>query len=174
MAESQPAETSPKLDRAAWEDFLLWLPGVTDKAKLAKGLAMLRAERFQLFADVQPDFVCGVVRAQSTDTRIYSCRLAKDGRYFCCTQNLIMCVGSRRSVCKHLLVLVVGLVRTGQLPAATARDWLRRSRRMSLTADGGKPNREEATETFFKYKGYEAGEIDWRPTETIPEDFYAM
>jgi len=28
--------------------------------------------------------------------------------------------------------------------------------------------------TFIKYKGAEAGEIDWRPTETIPEDYYAL
>ena len=30
------------------------------------------------------------------------------------------------------------------------------------------------TETFLRYRGAEAGEIDWRPTETVPEDFYAM
>lgn len=29
-------------------------------------------------------------------------------------------------------------------------------------------------DSFLKYKGAQAGEIDWRPTETIPEDFYAM
>lgn len=174
MAESNPPDPPSVPDQAAWANFLSQLPGVTDRAKLDKGLAMLRAERFQLFADVQPEFACGVVRAQSDPDRLYSCRLASDGRFFCCTQNLIMCVGSRRSVCKHLLVLVVGLVRTGQLPAATVLDWLNRSRRMSLTADGGKPNRDQATDTFLKYKGYEAGEIDWRPTETIPEDFYAM
>ena len=146
---------------------------MTDRAKLDKGFAMLRADRFQLFSEVQPEFVCGIVRAQSTDRRIYSCRLAKDGRYSCCTQNLIMCVGSRRSPCKHLLVLVVGLVRTGQIDAATVLEWLHLSRRMSLTADGGKPNHDEAAGTFLKYKQCEAGEIDWRPTETIPEDFYA-
>jgi len=25
--------------------------------------------------------------------------------------------------------------------------------------------------TFLRYKGAEAGEADWRPTETIPEDY---
>jgi hypothetical protein len=30
------------------------------------------------------------------------------------------------------------------------------------------------TATFLKFKGAEAGEVDWRPTETIPEDFYSM
>ena len=28
--------------------------------------------------------------------------------------------------------------------------------------------------TLLKYKGVQAGEVDWRPIETIPEDFYAM
>jgi hypothetical protein len=34
--------------------------------------------------------------------------------------------------------------------------------------------REQVSDTLLRYKGAEAGEIDWRPTETIPEDFYAM
>ena len=35
-------------------------------------------------------------------------------------------------------------------------------------------DKDATSETFLKYKGAEAGEIDWRPTETVPEDFYAM
>jgi hypothetical protein len=30
------------------------------------------------------------------------------------------------------------------------------------------------TATFPRYKGAEAGAVDWWPTETIPEDFYLM
>jgi hypothetical protein len=42
-------------------------------------------------------------------------------------------------------------------------------------AAGKRPghNQDLAAETFLQYKGAQAGEIDWRPTETIPEDFYA-
>ena len=29
-------------------------------------------------------------------------------------------------------------------------------------------------DVFLRYKAAEAGEIDWRPTETIPEDFYTF
>ena len=35
-------------------------------------------------------------------------------------------------------------------------------------------DKDAMSETFLKYKGAEAGDIDWRPTETVPEDFYAM
>jgi len=160
--------------RTEWDDFLDNLRRLADSAKLAKAMTMLRSDHFRLYADVQAEFVCGVVRAQSTDKRVYACRLAKDGRYPCCTQNLNQCVVSRGSPCKHLLVLVVGLVKSGQLDANLALDWLRGARKMGLTADGYKPDKDVVTATFLKFKGVEAGEVDWRPTETIPEDFYAM
>jgi hypothetical protein len=157
-----------------WEEFAERVAKVTDSGKLAKARTMLKAERFQLFAEVHPDHVTGIVRSQSSAQRVYACRLAKDGRYSCCTQNLITCVVSRGSACKHLLVLVVGLVKAGTLEPATALAWLQAARRQGLTADGFKPDKDVATATFLKYKGVEAGQIDWRPTETIPEDFYAV
>jgi hypothetical protein len=33
---------------------------------------------------------------------------------------------------------------------------------------------EKMAATLLRYKGAEAGEIDWRPTETVPEDYYAL
>jgi hypothetical protein len=145
------------------------LPRVTDASKLARALAMLRAERFQLFAEVRPGRVVGVVRSQSTSKRVYACRLADDGSYACCTQNLRTCVVSRDSPCKHLLVLVLGLVNAGHVAPEAAIEWLERSR-----GQAGLPDKEETTAIFLRYKGAETGEVDWRPTETIPEDFYAM
>ncbi|MCI0704900.1 MAG: hypothetical protein L0241_27895 [Planctomycetia bacterium] len=123
MAKKKPA-SAPTTPPSPWDEFLEKLRGVTDSGKLSKAMSMLRSDRFRLFADVQADHVCGVVRAQSSDTRVYACRLAQDGRYSCCTQNLIQCVVSRGSPCKHLLVLVVGLVKAGQLESATALEWL--------------------------------------------------
>src|SRR5262249_14958267 len=72
--------------RTDWDNFLDGLPGIVDGGKLAKARAMLRAERFQLFAEVHPGYVTGVVRSQSSASRVYACRLASDGRYSCCTQ----------------------------------------------------------------------------------------
>ncbi len=178
MAKRKPKAAAPAVGEPAprtdWEAFLDRLPGVVDGRKLAKALVMLRGERFRLFAEVHPGHVCGVVRSQSSASRMYACRLAADGRYSCCTQNLIQCVVSRGSPCKHLLVLVVGLVKSGELEPAATLEWLRCARRMGLTTDGHKPDKDVVTATFLRYKGAEAGEVDWRPTETIPEDFYAM
>jgi hypothetical protein len=142
---------------------------VTDLSKLKRALEMLRADRFQLFAEVRTGRVVGVVRSESTSQRVYACRLAEDGSYACCTQSLRACVVSRDSPCKHLLVLVLGLVNAGQLDPEAALQWLRKSR-----GRDGWPDKEETTAIFLRYKGAEAGMVDWRPTETIPEDFYAM
>jgi hypothetical protein len=162
-----PAEKSPpSLDFSA---FLDRLRQISDPARLAKALLMLKAERFQLFAEVEPGALVGVVRAQSSPTRVYSCRLASDGRFACCTQNLRICGGLCGAVCKHILVLVVGLTRAGQLEPAAVEEWVRASRRHRPVIDP-----DVMSPTFLRYKGAEAGEVDWRPTETIPEDYYAL
>lgn len=149
--------------------FMKRLERVTDSAKLDKATSMLKAEKFRLYAKVQDDHLVGVVKSQSNPALVYSCRLTRDGKYACCTQNLNICGGLRGSPCKHLLVLIVGLANAGELDPATAQEWTQAAR-------GQKPelDRDAMAATFLAYKGAEAGEIDWRPTETIPEDFYAM
>jgi hypothetical protein len=89
--------------------------------------------------------------------------------FACCTQNLHPCGGLRGSLCKHLLVLLVGLTKAGELEAAKVLAWVQASRRRKPELD-----REQMSETLLRYKGAEAGEVDWRPTETLPEDYYAL
>ena len=38
-----------------------------------------------------------------------------DGTYACCTQNLNPCGGLRGKLCKHLLVLIIGMTRGGEI-----------------------------------------------------------
>ena len=33
---------------------------------------------------------------------------------------------------------------------------------------------EKLSQTFIKYKGAQSGTLDWRPVETLPEDYYAL
>jgi uncharacterized protein YjbI with pentapeptide repeats len=151
------------------EQFMKRLGDLTDAAKLDKALKMLKADRFKLYAQVTDGFLVGVVKSQTDPDLVYSCKLAADGVYGCCTQNLNVCGGLRGSLCKHLLVLIVGLANGGELDPNTIDNWV-------LLSQGQKPvlDRDAMSETFLRYKGAEAGEVDWRPTETIPEDYYAL
>lgn len=151
------------------EQFMKRLEELTDAAKLGKALAMLRADRFRLYAQVADDHFVGVVKSQSDAELVYSCRLGSDGAYACCTQNLNVCGGLRGSLCKHLLVLLVGLTKNGELDPNAIDTWIRLSKTMKPALD-----KEAMSETLLRYKGAEAGEVDWRPSETIPEDYYAM
>ena len=166
-----PALEQAKQQRAAGGPidlpvFLKRLEEEVDPARLDKALSMLKADRFRLFAEVQPDSVVGVVKSQTDPDLVYSCRLTSDGTFACCTQNLNICGGLRGALCKHLLVLLIGLTKAEQLDATTVDQWIAASRLQKPLLQ-----KELMSETFLRYKGAEAGEIDWRPTETIPEDF---
>lgn len=149
--------------------FLGRLRQMVDPARLSKALAMLKAERFQLYSQVDAGAVVGVVKSQTNADTVYSCRLAADGGYYCCTQNLATCGGLKGALCKHLLVLLVGLTRAEKLNSTSVHQWVAASTSKKQALD-----KDAASEVLLRYKGAEAGEIDWRPTETIPEDFYAL
>jgi hypothetical protein len=140
-----------------------------EAARMQKATSMLKADRFQLFAEVGQDHLIGVVKSQTDGDLFYSCRLAADGNFACCTQNLNVCGGLRGALCKHLLVLIIGLVQAGQLDAATADGWASASKKKKPALD-----KDAMSQAFIRYKGAQAGEVDWRPTETMPEDYYAI
>lgn len=139
-----------------------------DQSRLKKSMKMLQSEKFQLFSEVADDSVVGVVKSQTDADLVYSCRLAGTGEFFCCTQNLNVCGGLRGSLCKHLLVLLIGLTKADELEPNKTYQWV-----MQSLAIKPELNREIATEVFLRYQAAEAGELDWRPTETMPEDYYA-
>jgi hypothetical protein len=145
------------------------LDEATGDGRMDKVKKMLRADRFQLFSEVEDASVTGVVKSQTDASLFYACKLDEKGNFMCCTQNLNVCGGLRGKPCKHLLVLVVGLAQAGQADPETMSAWTK-------ATQGKKPvlDKDAMSATFVKYKGAEAGEIDWRPTETIPEDYYAL
>jgi len=139
-----------------------------DGARLTNAFKMLKKERFQLFTQVQKTHLLGVVKSQTNPDLVYSCSLTSDGDFYCGTQNLKPCGGLSGALCKHILVLIIGLARSDQINLTDATKWI-------IASTDKKPamNKPMMTEVFLKYKGAEAGEVDWRPTETIPEDYYA-
>jgi uncharacterized protein YjbI with pentapeptide repeats len=140
-----------------------------EDVKIDKATKMLKKVGFQLFNDVTDTFMSGVVKSQTDPDLVYACRISSDGKYACCTQNLNICGGLRGSICKHLLVLIIGLVKAEKLDPTTIDTWVAKSNQQKAELD-----KEVMGEIFIKYKGAEAGEVDWRPTETLPEDYYAL
>jgi hypothetical protein len=149
--------------------FVRRLQDHVDLRRLGRALDMLKAERFQLYSQVEADALLGVVKSQTEPDKVYSCRLAADGEFACCGQDLVPCLGMRGALCKHLLVLIVGLARGKEVDAAAVEAWVQATRRQRPKVD-----REVMSETLLRYKAAQAGELDWRPTETIPEDYYAL
>ncbi len=152
-----------------FESFLQHLSTNFDRDRLNKSIKMLQSERFQLFCKFSHDSIVGIVNSQTNLALVYSCRLTSEGRFFCCTQNLVPCGGLRGALCKHLLVLLVGLAKAEELDPGQIYQWVIKSQAQKPELD-----KELASATFLHYKGAEAGEIDWRPTETIPEDYYTF
>jgi hypothetical protein len=130
---------------------------------------MLKRQKFQLFSETSDNSLIGVIRSQTNPDLVYSCRLTRDGNFGCCTQNLRACGGLRGAICKHLLVLIVGLIRAEKLNPTDVDSWIFASFRKKPTLD-----RDLMGQAFLKFTGAITGEIDWRPTETTPEDFYAF
>ena len=152
-----------------FDSFMERLKEITDSSRLSKSTKMLKASSFELFSEIKPDSVVGVVRSQSDKNLVYSCTLNAEGKFACCTQNLNVCGGLRGAICKHILVLMIGLTKAGELNAADVDQWINDSKIKQPELD-----KDLMSEVLLKYKGAEAGEIDWRPTETVPEDFFAF
>jgi uncharacterized protein YjbI with pentapeptide repeats len=153
----------------SFDQFMKQVAAKVDAARLDKALKMLKAERFQLYSDVDNDSCIGVVRSQTDADLVYICRLTSSGDFSCCTQNLNACGGLRGAPCKHLLVLLIGLTKAEQIDAKKAAAWIHLSQIRKPALD-----KDLMAEALLKFKGVETGEIDWRPTETVPEDYFAM
>ena len=162
-------EGSTRRKKMDFSSFVGNLYSVADERKVQRALKMLQKESFQLYSKANADRVVGIVRSQSGAGTFYAPWLESDGRYGCSDPDLAECMGLQGSMCKHLVVLLLGLVQAGELDASETFQLLKK-------ASGKRPKQKGdlAAEAFLDFKGVEAGEVDWRPTETVPEDFYAF
>lgn len=145
------------------------LYGVLDEKRIQRAMKMLQTQRFSLYSIHDQEHLVGIVKSQTRDNMIYAPHLDAKGRYGCVSGDLADCMGLQGQPCKHLMVLLLGLVQAGELDVNQAWTWI------SATS-GRRPKRDEehTTEALLQYKGVIAGEVDWRPTETIPEDYYML
>lgn len=149
-----------------------WLTDFCDKPRLEKVSAMLKSTRHQLFCDSSDERCVGVIRSQRTTQIVYACQIASDGVFGCCDHELEPCLGQLHNrPCKHLLVLLLGLQQAGRMSIPQIVQWL-----SNIKKNKRKPSNDQdlMAETLLKYRGAEAGTVDWRPLETIPEDYYSL
>lgn len=156
-------------DGLTFPTFVGNLYGVVNEKKIQRAMKMLQTQRFSLYSHHDRERLVGVVKSQTRDDTVYAPFLDPKGRYGCVSGDLADCMGLQGSPCKHLLVLLIGLVQAGELNVNDAWTWI------SATS-GKRPKRDEehTTEALLQYRGVIAGEVDWRPTETIPEDYYML
>jgi hypothetical protein len=154
-------------DVSSYDEFIDEVRNNFESERIDKALKMLKKERFQLFSHITPEQVVGIVRSQSNTELVYACMLNETGNFSCCTQNLKPCGGLKGALCKHLLVLLIGLTKSEQLEPDKAANWVIQSK-----FHQPKIQKEAMSDVFLHYKGALVGEFDWRPTETIPEDYY--
>jgi hypothetical protein len=168
------ANLSAQLKKGAPASALaIWFANHTEPGRVTRAIDMLKQSSFQLFSDISETSVGGVVRSQYNEEVVYSCCLRSDGRFCCVSQDLELCMGMQGYPCKHLLVLLLGLVSAKELESNLVKNWVGRT----LEHDVGQRvifDAAHQAQIFIRYKGAEAGTVDWRATETIPEDFYAF
>jgi hypothetical protein len=149
-------------------DFLARLKVTVGTHAYEKGKKLLRRSRFKLFHQVEDDRMVAIVKSESDASLLYACILGANG-YSCCTHNLNRCGGLSSGPCKHMMVMILGLAQAAEVDPQKVDAWVQASKKA-----GPRLDKDLAAEVFLRYKGAEAGEIDWRPTETVPEDFYAF
>jgi hypothetical protein len=169
MRTDSPATQSNESGVMDFAGFFSKLHGTVDQGKLGRAMKMLKSESFKLYSHNSDERLVGVVRSQRDPDKVYSSWLTNEGKYGCNGQNLDDCMGLQGSACKHLLVLLVGLTHAGALQPERAYNWIKLAQ-----GKGPRKDNDLATTTFIEYKAAQLGEIDWRPTETLPEDFYAF
>lgn len=168
-ASSTPSADGTSSSSMDFASFLGRVTAIAEAGRLARAMKMLKAESFKLYNKLDDDRLVGVVKSQTGSGEVYAPWLKSNGSFGCCTQHLDECMGVGAGGCKHLLVLVLGLVRTNTMPAERALSWMKGMGKKGATLDA-----DLGAETFLNYKGAEAGTVDWRPTETLPEDFLAL
>jgi hypothetical protein len=149
--------------------FVVRLRGIVNVGKADRAIQMLKKESFKIYADVQGDSVSGIIKSQSAPHKYYASWLRNDGTYGCYDNELEQCMGLQGETCKHILVLLMGLSCNGNLEPGTALNWVTTCHRKPPIED-----EDPSAQMLLRYKAVEAGEIDWRPTETVPEDYYIL
>lgn len=172
-----------------FDQFMALLLATFGRTRMENARKMLVKDRCLVFAEVTENGVIGVVRSHLEPDVAYGCHLGIAGQYSCITQKLTPCknlkdtqwhakraketgelgVGLRVAPCKHLMVLFITLAQTNKMDLPLL------SKAVLDTIDR-KPVLAKAlvTKILLKYQSAQTGALDWRPPESVPEDYYSV
>jgi hypothetical protein len=102
-----------------------------------------------------------------TFTQTHTCSVDSAGRFSCCNDALTSCSKVATQPCPHLCVLLTCLVIDGSLAPERALALLRATRRRKATTD-------RDVLAARRLQLLEAPIVDWRPSQMLPEDHYAL
>ncbi|MFX1410386.1 MAG: hypothetical protein ACFFA6_08535 [Promethearchaeota archaeon] len=138
--------------------------------RINKAISMFRREKNLLYIDKDDDSLKAVIKSQTKPNQLeYAISLKSNGDFFCGTQNLFPCGGLRGKVCKHIILALVAVIKSGVGTQNEMIKWVD-----NTLSHRPKFIKSEATEIFIKYKYALEGKIEWRPIEVLPEDFMAF
>ncbi len=161
--------STPNVGSADVSSFVVRLRKLVDPRRVERALSMLKKESFQLYTDLGEDDISGIVRSQTGAALHYACWMKSDGLYACYDDDLDQCMGLQGQICKHLMVLLIGMAKNGDLSPAKASAWVQAAHKRKPSSDA-----DLSAQALLRYRGVQAGEVDWRPTETVPEDYYTL
>ncbi len=161
--------STPDARTADVPSLVLQLRNLADPRRVERALKMLKKDSFQLYTDLSEDDISGIVSSQTGAALHYACWMRSDGFYSCYDDGLEQCMGLQGHICKHLMVLLIGMAKNGDLSPAKAMAWIEAAHKRKPSTDA-----DLSAQALLRYRGVEAGEVDWRPTETVPEDYYTL
>ncbi len=138
--------------------------------RIDKAIRMFRREKNLLYIDKDNNSLKAVIKSQTKPDQLeYAISLKRNGEFFCGTQNLFPCGGLRGKICKHIILALIAVIKSGVGTRNDMINWVE-----NTITHRPKFIKPEATEIFMKYQYALEGKIEWRPVEVLPEDFMAF
>lgn len=150
-------------------ELLVRLHDQVDRMRLVDAVNLVNDDYFQLLTEQDASGLIGVVKSKVHSERVAACRLTANGNFCCCNRNLSICSEMRGSMCKHILALILGATWNRAIDTTTMTRWIVASR-----FEKPKVDQKIMTAVFLRFASVKNEDVDWRPAELIPEDYYVF
>jgi hypothetical protein len=127
MATSKSTQAAALNRTVDFRGFISQLERAIGDDRMDRARVLLREDRFLLCHELSDAHIGGVVLSKADPPRRHACRLDRDGRYMCCTEDLEPCPQQDGKPCEHLLGVILLFVQVGMVDATQLSGWIRRA-----------------------------------------------